>query len=142
MNDLHFGLLYDPIDSEKLFGDQQRRSGASAERDLMFAILADAVDCYSKYASARDGRSMRLFSEARDWFFCDGDEQPFSFVNVCDGLGLDPSYIRRGVLALTKRAQLGSAPGAAVQQDVSMRKVKRNLKSSTRWKVSSRPFRG
>lgn len=142
MNDLHFGLLYDPIDSEKLFGDQQRRSGASAERDLMFAILADAVDCYSKYASARDGRSMRLFSEARDWFFCDGDEQPFSFVNVCDGLGLDPSYIRRGVLALTKRAQLGSAPGAAVQQGLPMGKVKRNLKSSTRWKVSSRPFRG
>lgn len=142
MNDLNFGLLYDPIESEKLFGDQRRRSGASAERDLMFAILADAVDCYSKYATARDGRSMRLFSDARDWLFCDGDEQPFSFVNVCDGLGLDPSYIRRGVLALTKRAKLSSLPGAAMQQDLPTRKVKRNLKSSTRWKVSSRPFRG
>jgi hypothetical protein len=142
MNDLNFGLLYDPIDSEKLFGDQRRRSGASAERDLMFAILADAVDCYSKYATARDGRSMRLFADARDWFFCDGDEQPFSFVNVCDGLGLDPSYIRRGVLALTKRAQLRTVSEAATEQDLPRRNVKRNLKSSTRWKISSRPFRG
>jgi hypothetical protein len=141
MNDLHFGLLYDPIDSEKLFGDQRRRSGASAERDLMFAILADAVDCYSKYATGRDGRSMRLFADARDWLFCDGDEQPFSFVNVCDGLGLDPSYIRRGVLALAKRPKLSSVPGAATPQDLPTQKVRRNLKSSTRWKVSSRPFR-
>jgi hypothetical protein len=142
MNNLNFGLLYDPIDSEKLFGDQRRRSGASAERDLMFAILADAVDCYSKYATARDGRSMRLFADARDWFFCDGDEQPFSFVNVCDGLGLDPSYIRRGVLALTKRAQLRTLSEAATEQDLPRRNMKRNLKSLTRWKVSSRPFRG
>jgi hypothetical protein len=141
MNDLNFGLLYDPIDSEKLFGDQRRRSGASAERDLMFAILADAVDCYSKYATGRDGRSMRLFADARDWLFCDGDEQPFSFVNVCDGLGLDPSYIRRGVLALAKRPKLSSVPGAATPQDLPTQKVKRNLKSSTRWKISSRPFR-
>jgi len=142
MNDINYGLLYDPIDSEKLFGDQRHKGGVSAERDLMFAILADAVDCYAKFASARDGRSMRLFADARDWLFCDEEAQPFSFINVCEGLGLDPSYIRRGVMSLAKRPKGETVSDASAEQERPTRKLKRNLKSSTRWKVSSRPFRG
>jgi hypothetical protein len=141
MYDINYGLLYDPIDSEKMFGDQRHKGGISAERDLMFAILADAVDCYAKFAGAHDGRSQRLFADARDWLFCDEAEPTFSFINVCEGLGLDPGYIRRGVQALSKR-QRATACEAPVAPEGLTRRLKRNLKSSTRWKVSSRPFRG
>ena len=64
MNELGRSLKYDPIVADALFGDSRRKGGVSAERELMAAILADAIDCYWKYFNGRDGRSMRLFRDA------------------------------------------------------------------------------
>ena len=67
------------------------------ELELMLAVLADAVECYWKYHTSRDGIGMRLFDDAREWIFDDDERDPFSFRNVCAALGFDPSYIRRGI---------------------------------------------
>ena len=137
MNELTGKLRFDPVVGEKLYGNQRKYGGSSSERDLMFAILADAIDCYWKYAGARDGRSIKLFQDARRWIFTDDDAETFSFVNVCDALSFDPAYIRRGVAQVEQRQK-----GALEQPRTRPKKIKRNLKSSTRWKVSSRPVRG
>jgi len=137
MNELSGKLKFDPVVGEKLYGNQRKYGGSSSERDLMFAILADAIDCYWKYAGARDGRGIRLFQDARRWIFADDDAETFSFVNVCDALSFDPAYIRRGVAQVEQRQKM-----ALAQPRTRPKKIKRNLKSSTRWKVSSRPVRG
>lgn len=141
MNDFPGKLRFDPVVGERLYGSQRKQTGGTSERELMFAILADAIDCYWKYSGARDGRSIKLFQDARRWIFADDEAETFSFVNVCDALSFDPAYIRRGVAQAEQRQReslrLAKAPARARPK-----RVKRNLKSSTRWKVSSRQMRG
>ena len=66
------------------------------EKRLMLAVLADAVDILLK-GDARDARSRRLLVETAQWVRAD-DDGPFSFVNVCEALGLNPSCLRRGLV--------------------------------------------
>jgi len=69
------------------------------EKRLMLAVLADAVDILLK-GDARDARSRRLLVETAQWVRAD-DDGPFSFVNVCEALGLNPSCLRRGLVGRT-----------------------------------------
>lgn len=64
---------------------------------LMLAVLQDAVDCYQKFVTARSRKGQRLFSEAEEWILDDGTDWPFSFVTICEVLGLDPQYLREGL---------------------------------------------
>jgi hypothetical protein len=140
MNELQRILRFDTTVSETLYGDRRKNSSVAAERELMFAILADAVDCYWKYAGARDGRGIRLFQDARRWIFADDEAETFSFLNVCDALSFDPAYIRRGILQSGQSARGDQLAKTAPAQE-RPKKIKRNLKSTTRWKVSSRPLK-
>ncbi len=67
------------------------------EKRLMVEVLEDAIRCYSQdYISTRD---RRLFYEAAEWIFSrNDDESLISFHNVCETIGLDPDYIREGLL--------------------------------------------
>lgn len=137
MNELGAGLGYDLLAAEEIFGKSRHKGGISAEKELMLAILADAIDCLWKYAGAQDGRSMRLFRDARLWLLADDPKEMFSFVNVCDALSLDPSYIRRGVIdGIEKRR--GPRSVEVNMHNPRLRKMNRNFKSGTRHKVRSR----
>ncbi len=74
-----------------------REGGIVRERRLMLAVLQDAVECYQKYALARDPRGTMLFDNAVEWIDSGEREWPFSYVNICEVLGLNPEYIRRGL---------------------------------------------
>jgi hypothetical protein len=140
MNELGRSLKYDPVVADALFGDSRHKGGLTAERELMAAILADAIDCYWKYFNGRDGRSMRLFRDASHWIFSDDEAQTFSFLNICDALSLDAAYIRRGIVEGTKtRRQV--EPDALTPRQRRLQKLKRNFKSATRWKIRSTPFK-
>ena len=69
-----------------------------AERRLMAAILADAIDCLRKNLCTQDRRKRRLYTEAEKWILSDEAEWVFSFRNICDVLGFD-------VMALRAQAQ-------------------------------------
>ena len=140
MNELQRILRFDTNVGETLYGDRRKNSSVIAERELMFAILADAVDCYWKYARSRDGRGIRLFQDARRWIFADDDAETFSFVNVCDALSFDPAYIRRGIVQ-SERRQRCDENEASSDAHSRPKRFKRNLKSTTRRKVSSRPLK-
>jgi hypothetical protein len=64
------------------------------EKKLMLAVLEDAVTCIQKYGPSSSGKGKRQFNDARDWIFADQEDWPFSFINVCETLGLDPGYLR------------------------------------------------
>ena len=68
------------------------------ERRLMVAVLEDAVSCLSKDPRRGPGQQRRAFEEAHSWVNADDTESwIFSFANVCEALGLNPGYLRRGL---------------------------------------------
>ena len=79
------------------FAAFSREGGMVRERRLMLAVLQDAVECYQKYALARDPRGVELFRDASEWIESGERDWPFSYENVCEVLGLNPEYIRKGL---------------------------------------------
>jgi len=76
-----------------------RKTYLEAEQKLMLAVLEDAVTCIQGYFAARDKKKARLFCEAEDWILQqEMSDWLFSFDNVCETLGLNPGYIREGLL--------------------------------------------
>jgi hypothetical protein len=67
------------------------------EKRLMLAVLEDAVGTFQKYVTASTRRGQRLFSEAEEWFEAERGDWPFGFESICEALGLEPAYIRRGL---------------------------------------------
>jgi hypothetical protein len=83
------------------------------ERRLMVAILEDAVSCLSKDPRRCQRQQKNAFEEAHSWVNAnDTDGWVFSFTNVCETLGLDPSYLRRGLNRWTALSQssVGNKP--------------------------------
>jgi hypothetical protein len=76
-----------------------RKTYVEAEQKLMLAVLEDAVTCFQGYFATRDKKEARLFCEAEDWILQqEKSDWLFSFDNVCETLGLNPGYIREGLL--------------------------------------------
>jgi hypothetical protein len=63
----------------------------------MRAVLDDAITCYQKQFVPHTRRERRPAQEAEEWLFSDDDRWPFSFVNICRVLDLEPEYLRRGL---------------------------------------------
>ena len=72
----------------------------SGARALMLAVLEDAVWCIESGRWRRRFGARRLAAEAEAWVRCDRADWPFSFLNVCDALGIDVDAMR-GRLART-----------------------------------------
>ncbi|MBI2360943.1 MAG: hypothetical protein HYV04_18895 [Deltaproteobacteria bacterium] len=77
---------------------QRRKAVRDGELGLMLAILEDAINCYVKYAPARERRARHQFKEAEEWIFQRGSDWLFSCENICEILGIDPEYLRQGLL--------------------------------------------
>ena len=73
------------------------------EMALMFAVLEDAVRCFTKQFIEKRLRTQRLAEEAEEWVFTDDERWPFSFVNICAALGIDPQYLRQQLAQLRQQ---------------------------------------
>jgi hypothetical protein len=71
------------------------RQAASGEIALRQAILEDAITCFQKQFSSKGQMARRLGREAESWIFRDERRWPFSFVAVCEALGIEPRAVRR-----------------------------------------------
>ena len=76
-----------------------RTNNLEPEQELMLAILTDAIECILKYCDEPIPVRAKLFTEAHSWLFDHDEREPFSFLNVCEILNFDPSYLRRGIRA-------------------------------------------
>jgi hypothetical protein len=79
---------------EQFFDSRIKLATVCPETALMYAVLEDAFLCFHKQFEA-EPRFIRRAREAEDWFFSDDSGWFFSFVSVCDALGLEPRYIRQ-----------------------------------------------
>lgn len=81
---------------------------------LMLAILEDALRCLQRRGMGT--RSNLAAEEAYDWLYGAGTGI-FSFDGVCDYLGIEPEYLRKGLkdwdgARLARRAAVNGAGGA------------------------------
>src|SRR3990167_1685273 len=67
-----------------------------AERDLLLAVLEDGIACFQGYFSKPSRTNEKLLLEAEGWI-SSNDDEVFSFNNVCETLGLNPSRLRKGL---------------------------------------------
>jgi hypothetical protein len=74
------------------------------EKALMVAVLRDAITCLEKYAVSRSSGNKRLFDEAIEWILSDDCEWLFSFNNVCEAVGVNPGYLRKGLIQMSERS--------------------------------------
>lgn len=81
------------------YADRRRRP-LSPEQRLMAAVLEDALNIRRRGPRASGRRARLLYAEVRRWFASNDVQWQFSFVNVCQALGLEPSVIRSGARAL------------------------------------------
>lgn len=98
MTDRSFGLFEpDALLPAQFYAAFRGGSTVRGEKRLMLAVLEDALDCYQKYAFARDGHGRQLFDEACEWIGSANRDWFFSFENICETLEINPEYLRRGL---------------------------------------------
>ena len=74
------------------------------EHELRLAILQDAIDCICLNLKRPRQNPEILARQAEFWVSLDDWNSPFSFNNVCEALGLDPSATRENISTQGKKA--------------------------------------
>ena len=73
------------------------------EKRLLLAILEEAVATVQRYVVDERRRGRRLYREAEAWVLSDDMSWPCTFRRICDALGIDPDYLREGVMRWSAR---------------------------------------
>lgn len=88
----------DMVASALYFDNYQRKTPTQPENRLLLAVLEDAIHCFQDNVLAENGKSKKLFDDAEEWVLKEGADWIFSFRNVCELLGIDPEYLRAGLM--------------------------------------------
>jgi hypothetical protein len=87
-----------PIDvstsSAEFFESSAGLTHPCPETTLMYAVLNDAFVSFRKQCEVRNPGVQRAGKQAEEWFFSDDCRGLFSFLSLCDVLGLDSDFIR------------------------------------------------
>ncbi len=102
---LTFLLEPDILASDRYLSTLRRNSCLDPEKQLMLAVLDNGIACFQDNLLARSSKGKSLFREAEDWILDDNTDALYSFRSICEILGLDPDYVRRG-LGQWKEAKL------------------------------------
>jgi len=88
------------------------------ERALTLAVMWEALIDLEKFRFATRRRQQRLYWEAYQWVTSDDRAWPYSFLNLCDTLGLAADMVRRQLLAEMVPAVVPAAPAPAQEPDL------------------------
>ena len=66
----------------------------SPEKRLMLAVLEDAVASLARNAAEQTEGERDAVAEVEGWCASEDRSWPFSFTNICEALGFDPSCVR------------------------------------------------
>jgi len=92
----------DTLLTEQYLETHRRKTHLEPEIRLMLAVLEDAVACFQKYVTAQRPKEKALFQEAEEWFLEKDSDSIYSFENICESLGLNPDYLRKGLVQWKK----------------------------------------
>jgi hypothetical protein len=85
---------------------QPRHREIKGEHVLADAVLREAIREYQKFARYQSRRGVKLFRDVDQWFSADDRDSCFSFINICQILDLEPTYIRTGLKMWRERVRL------------------------------------
>jgi hypothetical protein len=105
-------LAFEPdiLAPQQYIKNYRRTNPAEPEKALMFAVLAEAVDTYQRFAFSESCRGQALFREAEAWFWGEESDSLFSFLSICEVFGLDPAFLRRGLMQWTANRERDRSP--------------------------------
>ncbi|HET9548693.1 MAG TPA: hypothetical protein VFQ03_00890 [Candidatus Binatia bacterium] len=106
----------DTLLSDQYFENLRRKTFFEPEKRLMLAVLEDAIRYYQDNWFSRNSKRKRIFDETEEWIVTPDSDWVFSFVHVCETLGLSPAYLRRGLLRWKQRKQNQHHQIAVAQQ--------------------------
>jgi hypothetical protein len=94
------GSLFEPdtLVPTQYFEIFRGKAHLEPEESFMLAILEYAVASFQKDIFARDSKGKAKFYETEDWILEKNNDWIFSFENICEVLGFNPSYVRQGLL--------------------------------------------
>ena len=87
----------------------RRRSDLTGEQRMMMAVLELGIDDFLKHAAAKDRLRQGLFADAERWIESSDRSYLYACETICDHLGLDVGYVRRGLRDWRARARGGVA---------------------------------
>jgi len=88
----------DTLLPEHFYSTLRKSHYGDPERRLIAAVLEDVVACLSIDPRFSTRRQRRDFHDAKNWINApDDSERVFSFSSICEALGIDPNYLRRGL---------------------------------------------
>jgi hypothetical protein len=81
------------------------RGIATPERRLLLAVLEEAIGTYQRCVTTDDRSSRAILASVEQWFASEESASAFafSFVGICDALGIEPTYVRTGLARWTGR---------------------------------------
>ena len=96
---------------EQFFQPFTLSTGMSGHIVLRWAVLLDAFNLLTHPSHKKNKRhTQRVLQETTAWFFSDDVDWPFSFLNICGTLGLDPAYIRRKLQQSIRKNEAAQRP--------------------------------
>jgi hypothetical protein len=101
----------DMLAPDQFYATLKRNRFVDPERRLMAALLEDAVSCLTRDPLRSSHRQRKSFEEAQEWVSAvDSEDWIFSFSNVCETLGLDADYLRRGLNRWSAQSRTSTSP--------------------------------
>ena len=98
----------DTLVPERFYSTLRKNHYGDPERRLIAAVLEDVVACLSIDPRYSTRRQRRDFHDAKNWLNApDDSERVFSFSNICEALGIDTGYLRRGLNQWVVTAEVG-----------------------------------
>jgi hypothetical protein len=102
----HAGVFQPDVLLGSQYLDRVRRSAEfEPERRLMVAVLEQGVRDYLAPRAPRDAADVELYREVEAWVDDREATWFYSFQRICEMLGIDADYLRRGLHAAGERAR-------------------------------------
>jgi len=80
------------------YDDGRRSDGAMLPiKQLMRAVLEDALRCWELCGAPRTGQRRVRFAEIETWIFERSSDGPFAFTTICETLGIAPGPLRKAL---------------------------------------------
>lgn len=105
--------LFEPdmLAPDQFYATLKRSHFVDPERRLMAALLEDAVSCLARDPLRCSHRQRKSLEEAQQWVSAeDSEDWIFSFSNVCETLGFDADYLRRGLNRWSTQSRSSTSP--------------------------------
>jgi hypothetical protein len=109
------GMSYEDVVSAQWPYGHRRDTLQSPEKRLMLAVLEDAAAAVGRNAGRNTDPEREAVREAEEWCWSEDRSWPFSFLNVCDVLGFDPSCMRVAFARIRSAAAGPNATGGVVR---------------------------